>query len=335
MSTMNSISSIRRDIAERLGFAAMGPAPLKGSPARKEEIAQGKAAAADRKKAKLIKDNADRIKDIERDYNNAMSELKTMLALLPKKFAEIRNKAAKGEIDAEDYESDLNEVGRAIEQYNGFLEDIRFSRLGVKVQFALSPSEMKENQRRIETNIRYEAGKIRDVSSNMRFIKDEIERLTAEINNTRDIKRKAKLSLKLDAENKKMKDQVAYLRQARQMIHENQADAKSLRITLDPKWSGNFARPGAKAKFEATPALKNFVRQWNRLEDQNYHPECVLLISKFIGTPQDVANSQRLVKIMDKGFDPSANVELGEIRDRLWKQVRAKYGNETVNKLMG
>jgi hypothetical protein len=121
---------------------------------------------------------------------------------------------------------------------------------------------------------------------------------------------------------------------------ESQLDALSnelnfIRSEANKVCNEKFSRPGVKAKFEATPALKNFVRQWNRLEDQNYHPECVLLISKFIGTPQDVANSQRLVKIMDKGFDPSANVELGEIRDRLWKQVRAKYGNETVNKLMG
>jgi predicted nucleic acid-binding Zn-ribbon protein len=123
-----------------------------------------------------------------------------------------------------------------------------FAAQGAKAKFGLSPSEMKENQRRIETNIRYEAGEMRNLSSNMRFIKDEIERLTAEIKNTRDIKRKAQLSLKLDAENKKMKDQVAYLRRARQMIQENQADAKSLGITLDPKWSGNFSRFGAKAE---------------------------------------------------------------------------------------
>lgn len=126
-----------------------------------------------------------------------------------------------------------------------------FAAQGVKAEFVsggLSPSEMKENQRRIETNIRYEAGEMRNLTSNMRFIKDEIQRLTAEIKNTRDIKRKAQLSLKLDAENKRMKDQVLYLRRARQSIQENQADAKSLGITLDPKWAGNFARPGAKAE---------------------------------------------------------------------------------------
>jgi hypothetical protein len=126
-----------------------------------------------------------------------------------------------------------------------------FAAQGVKAEFVsggLSPSEMKENQRRIETNIRYEAGEMRNLNSNMRFIKEEIQRLTAEINNTRDIKRKAKLSLKLDVENKRMKDQVLYLRRARQSIQENQADAKSLGITLDPKWAGNFARPGAKAE---------------------------------------------------------------------------------------
>ena len=140
---MHDMSNTRKEIAARLGFAAMGPAPLKGSPARKEEIAQGKESAAERKKAKLIKDNAVKIKDIERDYNSAMSQLKKMFALLPKKFAEIRTKAAKGEIDAEDYEYDLNEVGRAIEQYNDFLEDIRFSRSGVKAAFAASLSEIK------------------------------------------------------------------------------------------------------------------------------------------------------------------------------------------------
>jgi hypothetical protein len=126
-----------------------------------------------------------------------------------------------------------------------------FAAQGVKAEFVvggLSPSEIKENKRRIETNIRYEAGVIRDVNSNMRFIKDEIQRLTAEINNTRDIKRKAKLSLKLDAENKKMKDQVLYLKRARQSIYENQADAKSYGITLEAQWAGNFARPGAKAE---------------------------------------------------------------------------------------
>ena len=143
IATMHDMSNTRKEIAARLGFAAMGPAPLKGSPARKEEIAQGKESAAERKKAKLIKDNAVKIKDIERDYNSAMSQLKKMFALLPKKFAEIRTKAAKGEIDAEDYEYDLNEVGRAIEQYNGFLEDIRFARSGVKAAFAASLSEIK------------------------------------------------------------------------------------------------------------------------------------------------------------------------------------------------
>ena len=140
---MHDMSNTRKEIAARLGFAAMGPAPLKGSPARKAEIAQGKESAAERKKAKLIKDNAVKIKDIERDYNSAMSQLKKMFALLPKKFAEIRTKAAKGEIDAEDYEYDLNEVGRAIEQYNDFLEDIRFARSGVKAAFAASLSEIK------------------------------------------------------------------------------------------------------------------------------------------------------------------------------------------------
>ena len=67
IATMHDMSNTRKEIAARLGFAAMGPAPLKGSPARKEEIAQGKESAAERKKAKLIKDNAVKIKDIERD----------------------------------------------------------------------------------------------------------------------------------------------------------------------------------------------------------------------------------------------------------------------------
>ena len=40
---MHDMSNTRKEIAARLGFAAMGPAPLKGSPASKAEIAQLKA----------------------------------------------------------------------------------------------------------------------------------------------------------------------------------------------------------------------------------------------------------------------------------------------------
>jgi hypothetical protein len=140
---MHDMSNTRKEIAARLGFAAMGPAPLKGSPARKAEIAEGKESAAERKKAKLIKTNVGVVKGIEADYNRAMSELKKMSALLSKKFADIKARAAKGEIDAEDYQYGIEEVAGVLDQYNGELENIRFSRSGAKAAFAASLAEIK------------------------------------------------------------------------------------------------------------------------------------------------------------------------------------------------
>ena len=251
----------KQDIEKRLGFAAQGvkettrtsakaemgflsrvgyaataltadPADPK-SPEYRKQVSEAKAAA----------------KDAITNYKFMRDKVKERLAALD---AYVTNaiKVINSATSAKDIEHYVEQLRIAVKSQSMILGASKspFSRAGAKAKFGLSPSEMKENQRRIETNIRYEAGEMRNISSNMRFIKDEIERLTAEIKNTRDIKRKAQLSLKLDAENKKMKDQVAYLRRARQMIQENQADAKSLGITLDAKWSGNFARPGVKAK---------------------------------------------------------------------------------------
>ena len=220
----------------RVGYAATAltadPADPK-SPEYRKQVSEAKAAA----------------KDAITNYKFMRDKVKERLAALD---AYVTNaiKVINSATSAKDIEHYVEQLRIAVKSQSMILGASKspFSRAGAKAKFGLSPSEMKENQRRIETNIRYEAGVIRDVSSNMRFIKDEIQRLTAEIKNTRDIKRKAQLSLKLDAENKKMKDQVAYLRRARQMIQENQADAKSLGITLDAKWAGNFARPGVKAK---------------------------------------------------------------------------------------
>ena len=220
----------------RVGYAATAltadPADPK-SPEYRKQVSEAKAAA----------------KDAITNYKFMRDKVKERLAALD---AYVTNaiKVINSATSAKDIEHYVEQLRIAVKSQSMILGASKspFSRAGAKAKFGLSPSEIKENQRRIETNIRYEAGVIRDVSSNMRFIKDEIQRLTAEIKNTRDIKRKAQLSLKLDAENKKMKDQVAYLRRARQMIQENQADAKSLGITLDAKWSGNFARPGVKAK---------------------------------------------------------------------------------------
>ena len=224
----------------RVGYAATAltadPADPK-SPEYRKQVSEAKAAA----------------KDAITNYKFMRDKVKERLAALD---AYVTNaiKVINSATSAKDIEHYVEQLRIAVKSQSMILGASKspFSRAGAKAKFGLSPSEMKENQRRIETNIRYEAGVIRDVSSNMRFIKDEIQRLTAEIKNTRDIKRKAQLSLKLDAENKKMKDQVAYLRRARQMIQENQADAKSLGITLDAKWAGNFARPGVKAKMSAT-----------------------------------------------------------------------------------
>ena len=220
----------------RVGYAATAltadPADPK-SPEYRKQVSEAKAAA----------------KDAITNYKFMRDKVKERLAALD---AYVTNaiKVINSATSAKDIEHYVEQLRIAVKSQSMILGASKspFSRAGGKAKFGLSPSEMKENQRRIETNIRYEAGEMRNISSNMRFIKDEIERLTAEIKNTRDIKRKAQLSLKLDAENKKMKDQVAYLRRARQMIQENQADAKSLGITLDAKWAGNFARPGVKAK---------------------------------------------------------------------------------------
>ena len=284
----------KQDIEKRLGFAAQGvkettrtsakaemgflsrvgyaataltadPADPK-SPEYRKQVSEAKAAA----------------KDAITNYKFMRDKVKERLAALD---AYVTNaiKVINSATSAKDIEHYVEQLRIAVKSQSMILGASKspFSRAGAKAKFGLSPSEMKENQRRIETNIRYEAGVIRDVSSNMRFIKDEIQRLTAEIKNTRDIKRKAQLSLKLDAENKKMKDQVAYLRRARQMIQENQADAKSLGITLDAKWSGNFARPGVKAKF-ADAALDQ-IRNNAAISDK-----ILTLVSKGLSVPQAI-----------------------------------------------
>ena len=284
----------KQDIEKRLGFAAQGvkettrtsakaemgflsrvgyaataltadPADPK-SPEYRKQVSEAKAAA----------------KDAITNYKFMRDKVKERLAALD---AYVTNaiKVINSATSAKDIEHYVEQLRIAVKSQSMILGASKspFSRAGAKAKFGLSPSEMKENQRRIETNIRYEAGEMRNISSNMRFIKDEIERLTAEIKNTRDIKRKAQLSLKLDAENKKMKDQVAYLRRARQMIQENQADAKSLGITLDAKWSGNFARPGVKAKF-ADAALDQ-IRNNAAISDK-----ILTLVSKGLSVPQAI-----------------------------------------------
>jgi hypothetical protein len=135
MSSMSNISSIRRDIADRLGFAAMGPAPLKGSPARKAEIAQNKESAAERKKALLTKKNVAVLKRIEADYNNALSGMRELAALMAKKMAEVKSRTVNGDVDAEEYRSIFDEAESGIGQTIEVLKDYNFARPGAKVKF--------------------------------------------------------------------------------------------------------------------------------------------------------------------------------------------------------
>ena len=273
----------------RVGYAATAltadPADPK-SPEYRKQVSEAKAAA----------------KDAITNYKFMRDKVKERLAALD---AYVTNaiKVINSATSAKDIEHYVEQLRIAVKSQSMILGASKspFSRAGAKAKFGLSPSEMKENQRRIETNIRYEAGVIRDVSSNMRFIKDEIQRLTAEIKNTRDIKRKAQLSLKLDAENKKMKDQVAYLRRARQMIQENQADAKSLGITLDAKWSGNFARPGAKAKFATEVGRKgNKSAMISRDATGTWYAYVVQRIETGIGKDEDMLGTMRAYSTEDR-----------------------------------
>jgi predicted nucleic acid-binding Zn-ribbon protein len=121
----------------------MGPAPLKGSPARKAEIAQDKAAAAVRKKALLVKKNVAVLKRIESDYNDAMSEMRELAAALAKKLAYVKSRTVNGDVDAEEYRSIFDEAATGIGESIEVLNEYNFARSGVKAAFAASLSEIK------------------------------------------------------------------------------------------------------------------------------------------------------------------------------------------------
>ncbi len=288
---MHNMSNTGKEIAARLGFAAMGPAPLKGSPARKAEVAQDKAAAAVRKKALLTKKNVAVLKRIESDYNDAMSGMKELTALMAKKLAKIKSQTVNGDVDAEEYSSVFDEAASGIGQSIEGLNDYNFARSGAKAEFGFGPAATsygERDQASIQGRIHGAIWRIGNRNDNIKEAKANIQKLTAQINNTRDIKRKAKLSLLLDSENGVIKESIATIKKSREEIKEFQNRAKSLGMTLDAQYLGTFSRPGAKTRMtrEQTEEQKAGLKIMSAAD-----PAVGAKIAKLIkeGKPQDQA----------------------------------------------
>ena len=276
IATMHGMSNTGKEIAARLGFAAMGPAPLKGSPARKAEIAQDKAAAAVRKKALLTKKNVAVLKRIESDYNDAMSGMKELTALMAKKLAELKSRTVNGDVDAEEYSSIFDDAAYGVNSSFEVLKDYRFSRPGAKAEFGFGPAPLRGSPARKEEiaqekaaaaaraaaraaaldeekttiqrkwnilKLRYD--KLRD------YFKDATSRiydLTSKTYRTPDMKKREKLKRLLDKENAIYRESTAALKETAREMSVLGKRASKLGMNLMSGFPMTSSRPGAKTR---------------------------------------------------------------------------------------
>lgn len=103
------------------------------------------------------------------------------------------------------------------------------------------------------------------------------------------------------------------------------------------------SRPGAKAKFKvedrfyfgkgrkerfADDRLAKFLDVYNRNEDNNYHSENVVLLAKFLGSTDDVAQAQRIANEQRRssdGISEKLYKERTELNRRLLSKFRSRY----------
>ena len=262
---MHDMSNTGKEIAARLGFAAMGPAPLKGSPARKAEIAQDKAAAAVRKKALLTKKNVAVLKRIESDYNDAMSGMKELTALMAKKLAELRSLTVNGDNDAEEYSSIFDDAAFGVNSSIRELKDYRFSRSGAKAEFGFGPAPLRGSPARKEEIAQEKAAaaaraaaldeekatiqrklntllpRYRELGAYIKAATPRIYDLTSKTYTTPDMKKREKLKRLLDKENAIYRKSEIALKETSTEIWGLQKRARKLGMTLS-------SRPGAKTR---------------------------------------------------------------------------------------
>lgn len=104
-----------------------------------------------------------------------------------------------------------------------------------------------------------------------------------------------------------------------------------------------FSRPGAKATFKiedgfyfgkgrkerfADDRLAKFLDVYNRNEDNNYHSENVVLLAKFLGSTDDVAQAQRIANEQRRssdGISEKLYKERTELNRRLLSKFRSRY----------
>jgi hypothetical protein len=103
------------------------------------------------------------------------------------------------------------------------------------------------------------------------------------------------------------------------------------------------SRPGAKATFKvedrfyfgkgrkerfADDRLAKFLDVYNRNEDNNYHSENVVLLAKFLGSTDDVAQAQRIANEQRRssdGISEKLYKERTELNRRLLSKFRSRY----------
>ena len=108
------------------------------------------------------------------------------------------------------------------------------------------------------------------------------------------------------------------------------------------------SRPGAKAKFKvedrfyfgkgrkerfADDRLTKFLEVYNRNEDNNYHSENVVLLAKFLGSTDDVAQAQRIVnehRRSSDGISEKLYKERNDLNRRLLSKFRSRYPQASI-----
>lgn len=109
-----------------------------------------------------------------------------------------------------------------------------------------------------------------------------------------------------------------------------------------------FSRPGAKARFKvedcfyfgkgrkerfADDRLTKFLEVYNRNEDNNYHSENVVLLAKFLGSTDDVAQAQRIVNEHNRssdGISEKLYKERNDLNRRLLSKFRSRYPQASI-----
>jgi hypothetical protein len=96
---------------------------------------------------------------------------------------------------------------------------------------------------------------------------------------------------------------------------------------LDAALRKPFSRPGQPERF-ADDRLAKFLDVYNRNEDNNYHSKNVVLLAKFLGSTDDVAQAQRIANEQRRssdGISEKLYKERTELNRRLLSKFRSRY----------